>query len=330
MPFSMSSKVKDPDKEEFLHLGLKKLKVDSEWDDTKVQSGVASYNLFNLWSGDSKKELNHHGKVSKQLKIKQPSREKERVEPYPADCVTSLQRLCLSQEQCNKRFCSCKMDMSSSSPRHRQNLVHIAGQQRKLIQDARLKLHHAQKDHRQVIRAAKLQLRHHYFQEMHKHEKTMKKREQLSLPTSPSYIFGSKSSKNFDSFSRIHASSTTSNVTDCSKKTKAACFSRHHDKLSSVHSSCFNMVTSRKKPDTLCKNFGNHRNRQSEEYVQGSSSSKEDSSDTSSCKPEYSTELSCSQEARLDDLSVNELAGYFEDFVYIPKKMSIMAEMMYT
>ncbi|XP_015923244.2 oxidative stress-responsive serine-rich protein 1 [Parasteatoda tepidariorum] len=31
-----------------------------------------------------------------------------------------------------------------------------------------------------------------------------------------------------------------------------------------------------------------------------------------------------------DDINVDELAGYFDNFVYIPKKMSEMAEMMYT
>ncbi|XP_070556178.1 oxidative stress-responsive serine-rich protein 1-like [Ptychodera flava] len=40
---------------------------------------------------------------------------------------------------------------------------------------------------------------------------------------------------------------------------------------------------------------------------------------------------SCSQEARfVDDTSMEDLAGYFENLVYIPKKMSPMAEMMYT
>lgn len=38
----------------------------------------------------------------------------------------------------------------------------------------------------------------------------------------------------------------------------------------------------------------------------------------------------CSQQAsRLDDWTVDELAGYLDDFCYIPKKMSAMAEMMY-
>lgn len=45
---------------------------------------------------------------------------------------------------------------------------------------------------------------------------------------------------------------------------------------------------------------------------------------------------SCSKQARIsqdfcfDDTTVDELAGYFENMVYIPKKMSQMAEMMYT
>lgn len=47
-------------------------------------------------------------------------------------------------------------------------------------------------------------------------------------------------------------------------------------------------------------------------------------------------EYSCSKQARFsqdfnfDDTTVDELAGYFENLVYIPKKMSVMAEMMYT
>jgi len=42
---------------------------------------------------------------------------------------------------------------------------------------------------------------------------------------------------------------------------------------------------------------------------------------------------SCSQQAMLpqcDDITINELAAYFDTYVHIPKKMSLMAEMMYT
>ena len=38
---------------------------------------------------------------------------------------------------------------------------------------------------------------------------------------------------------------------------------------------------------------------------------------------------SCSQQARMDDWTMDELACYFEEYVHIPKKMSAMAEMMY-
>jgi len=43
----------------------------------------------------------------------------------------------------------------------------------------------------------------------------------------------------------------------------------------------------------------------------------------------------CSVQARISppsssDITIGELAGYFEEFVHIPKKMSHMAEMMYT
>jgi len=35
-------------------------------------------------------------------------------------------------------------------------------------------------------------------------------------------------------------------------------------------------------------------------------------------------------EQTVDDVSIDELASYLENGVYIPKKMSLMAEMMYT
>lgn len=46
-----------------------------------------------------------------------------------------------------------------------------------------------------------------------------------------------------------------------------------------------------------------------------------------------STSSTCSQQARMNssscDVTIDELASYFETFVHIPKKMSSMAEMMY-
>lgn len=66
-------------------------------------------------------------------------------------------------------------------------------------------------------------------------------------------------------------------------------------------------------------------------HYSGHRQTKQQCCKSSGSVPTYETDhVSCSQEARLDDLTVNELAGYFDDFVYIPKKMSSMAEMMYT
>lgn len=57
---------------------------------------------------------------------------------------------------------------------------------------------------------------------------------------------------------------------------------------------------------------------------------------TNSSQPSTSasTSASCSQQARLEctigcDVTIDEIASYFETLVYIPKKMSSMAEMMY-
>lgn len=47
-------------------------------------------------------------------------------------------------------------------------------------------------------------------------------------------------------------------------------------------------------------------------------------------QPVATPDLTCSQQARMDDTTVDELAGYFDNLVYIPRKMSVMAEMMYT
>lgn len=50
----------------------------------------------------------------------------------------------------------------------------------------------------------------------------------------------------------------------------------------------------------------------------------------SAIKTPTGPDLTCSQQARMDDTTVDELAGYFDNLVYIPRKMSVMAEMMYT
>lgn len=58
-------------------------------------------------------------------------------------------------------------------------------------------------------------------------------------------------------------------------------------------------------------------------------------SDSSQKCDSSSVNTTCSHQARMNapttcDVTIDELASYFETFVHIPKKMSSMAEMMYT
>ncbi|XP_066600951.1 oxidative stress-responsive serine-rich protein 1 [Prorops nasuta] len=56
-------------------------------------------------------------------------------------------------------------------------------------------------------------------------------------------------------------------------------------------------------------------------------------SETSTLSGQPSTSNTCSAQARISppscDVTIDELASYFEEYVHIPKKMSHMAEMMY-
>ncbi|XP_053665690.1 uncharacterized protein LOC128714834 [Anopheles marshallii] len=65
----------------------------------------------------------------------------------------------------------------------------------------------------------------------------------------------------------------------------------------------------------------------------GSSPTSSSSSSTNASSASSSAAASCSQQARLNampcDVTIDEMASYFETLVYIPKKMSSMAEMMY-
>jgi hypothetical protein len=50
----------------------------------------------------------------------------------------------------------------------------------------------------------------------------------------------------------------------------------------------------------------------------------------SNTPPTVTQRLSCRQEALYNDITVEDLAGYLDELLYLPKPMSDMAELMYT
>lgn len=90
---------------------------------------------------------------------------------------------------------------------------------------------------------------------------------------------------------------------------------------------------------SLAGSVNNNNNEPQERFAASSFKSAQlfgngDTSRNSSLHSEASVSSSCSHQARIGisqpcDVTIDELASYFETFVHIPKKMSSMAEMMY-
>lgn len=213
------------------------------------------------------------------------------------------EKLTFHSEVCQKRTCMCSELRLKA--RKDFNYASSSVQHRPLIREAKLKHHHSEKDTKQVLRAARLKIFKHGKQLDNKSsfKHTFGGHSVLTSPvlsSAPSFpLFGAESKfvagKDFQTLA-----SGKSAVSSSSKLTKEVKLETHRSHTSAKRSR------------------------------EESSSSEASNVCSRNSFSDCGKEMRCSQHAKLEDMSVDELAGYFEDFVHIPKKMSSMAEMMYT
>ena len=258
--------------------------------------------------------------------------------------MPSIDKLTFRSEECTSKNCHCNQSHNSNdhTTRSKFNYAKVCkttpSGSRPLINAARLKLHHKQKDQKAVIKAARLRL---------------SKREKSKDGVSPAKVLQPKTNKPESKVpcGRLFGSSfkNLKDFSTVSQKDKSGDASSQGEGLKWDNSDPVtfdgyrhnNGMQHKRKRDTSQDQLDLHSlevslasciDKSSEDEC-GASASQSGLSvtpESSGTRQEYCRSYTCSQEARLDDLSVDELAGYFEDFVYIPKKMSTMAEMMYT
>lgn len=285
-----------------LHTAFKKLKVDPEWNPSQIKGNVE--NLRDLWMRDA-----NQPSTSKEVSLNpEKCRRKHsstRPEPYPQDFLCSMaEKLTFHTEVCQKQSCSCSE--LKLKARKRFNYASSSVQHRPLIREAKLKFHHFEKDTKQVLRAARLKI---FKQGKQLDAKTCFRHtfgthsfvKSPVLSSAPEFgLFGAKSKPNVQDFHTLAKRDSVSSKTSKSVQTKAI------------------------KP-------GSYRSPSSVKRTRDVSSLSDSS--TVGARNSYSDcgkEMRDSERGKPEDTSAEELAGYFEDFVHIPKKMSSMAEMMYT
>ncbi|KAL3867647.1 hypothetical protein ACJMK2_040520 [Sinanodonta woodiana] len=296
-----------------LHTTFKRLRVDPDWNGRNLVADAPNIFLKELWSRDAadvkKDTTNNTGKS----KTKSPST--SRVEPYPQDFVYSMQKLNFHSETCQSKTCHCGELRLKSKVKQKFNYAHCSVLSKPVIREARLKIHHSEKDCKQVIRAAKLKL--------HKlGKKPVKKDKAILNPTQiPGLPSNIKSLPVFGSGIKLNSRGALGFADVDSAKRKAS--------TDSIPTYSF---TGFQTPDLKrgkVSPTSDSSERKSDSLLDEVLPAREQTT-LSRQESVYSVEQSCSQQARLEETSVNELACYFEEFVHIPKKMSTMAEMMYT
>ncbi|KAL4236984.1 Oxidative stress-responsive serine-rich protein [Mactra antiquata] len=302
-----SSVLEDNDTQ--LHTAFKKLKVDSQWSPSKISG--SSEDLNSLWLRNSHTVSNQEKSCARSHKCCKSSRSKvvgqsTRMEPYPQDFLCSIaEKLTFNSEVCKNQSCMCS-EVGKKSRKHF-SYASATVSVRPVIREAKLKLHHSEKDKKQVIRAARLKI---FKQGKLSEKKTGVKQlfgshTAIKTPVLPSAhafpLFGASSNLN-ESHSFKSVSAQSGYKESLTKPSKQGAFShnsyRSHSRVKRSHE------------QLSCDNESVPTQRQS----------------FSDC----GKEMRESEQGKLEDVTVDELAGYFEDFVHIPKKMSSMAEMMYT
>ncbi|XP_074641641.1 uncharacterized protein LOC141899310 [Tubulanus polymorphus] len=291
-----------------LFSAFEKLIVDPDWHKS-VDLEKPCKSGEEIWAGKSSKNTQ-----KSPGKLKCSVVPKSRKVPYSSEALPSMDKLTFSSEECLDKNCHCNQKPREGRLKNPLNFARVSVVSKPSrhvdIREAKLKLHCKEKDHKSVIREARLKL--------------LKKIP--SVPTinasstfgkvsqSPAHlgekhtrIFGD-SAPNLATFKDLRDDQSSlitganSSKSNAHWKTSANVCGELFDSLSPI------------RPNVAAKKRG----------PSGSPPLKHAACDT----PKLSR--SCSQEAKLDDMSVDELAGYLEEYMHIPKKMSSMAEMMYT
>lgn len=297
-------------------------------------------------------------KESKKKATTKPSRKlsnrvcRQRNQPYQKDNlpfsdnnIPSMDKLTFATEICKNKNCTCNQPKGKSPEKTKEekyplNFAQASQFQTEngtMIKEPKLKLHHKEKDRRVVIRAARLKL-----------AKQLKKSQPVFPNSAPkigelkkSTVFGTESEKSLNFASLSSAASTTQASATPTFTGKSFGSYRHDASLStsmqtptagaagsseSAHERLDLSSLESSLPAPSINNSASIKNRGEKRRSQVSPS----------CPlhpGRCSRPCSCSQQAMRDpvcDYTVDELACYFDEFVHIPKKMSFMAEMMYT
>ena len=284
------------------------------------------------------KEIHEIGTTSK---VKRP-KDSSRHFPYMREELPSLDKLSFKSESCNKEQCPCNTGAKCESHTNSFNFVQAISKDKPerscLLQEPKLRLLSTQRrDSRQLIRAAKLKLlKKQAKDDLNKTSSNGDPSVGLEHGTHKEVVLGKdceEKNLNFQDIAQKHVKSI-----DKKSAVGKETFSESSTSFQSYRSKCGNVEAMQRKSTVVIKGDkmgmkeqkcgGNGAGATMERKRKGPPSP-----EPSACPlhPGRCTRpCTCSQQARVDDLTVEELAGYFEDFVYIPKKMSTMAEMMYT